>query len=190
MADRRPRPHAIELKAVYYRYSNYDTPFWARPNTRPGRWHSTGMPATQYLSSSVDGAWAELIRAETLVSEEEVSMVRMPLWQARIDVAGIADLSTSAAVEAAGLNVADLTADDHGACRVEGDRLREEGFRGVLAPSAALPGELSLILFGARRAIDWHAEARLASAIPASVVTVGSPPAGLVDRVRRRGQSD
>src|SRR3954452_11159354 len=78
---------------VLYRYSNYDTPFWVRPNTRNGRWHRAGDGPTQYLSLSTDGAWAELVRAEDLRTDKDLHLVRMPLWQAKVDIGTIVDYS-------------------------------------------------------------------------------------------------
>jgi len=45
-----------------------------------------------------------------------------------------------------------------------------------------------LALFGGRYAVDWDESPGLVSAVPAKVVTVGAPPAGLVDRVRFFGE--
>jgi len=178
-----------EVLDVCIRYSNYDTPFWARPNTRPGRWHSVGDGATQYLSMTTDGAWADLIRCENLRTPDELKLVRMPLWQAKIDQSYVVDYSDFDRAGAAGFAADALIDDDHARCRVEGKRLRDAGYSGVLAPSAALPGELCLTLFGPRVAIDWSARPALSSAIPSSVLTEGSPPSGLLSRVRFRGDA-
>ena len=177
------------ISQIVYRYSNYDTPFWARANTKDGRWHIAGDGPTQYLSLSTEGAWAELIRAEELRSEESVATVRMPLWEARIDIGTVVDYSDFARAEDAGLKAEHLIADDWGRCQEEGQRLRAAGHAGVLSPSAALPGALNLTLFGAKVAIEWESEASLASAVPAKVLTIGSPPTGLVARVRHYGDS-
>ncbi len=174
---------------VAFRYSNYDTPFWVRPNTMPGRWHNAGDGPTQYLSMSTDGAWAELIRNENLRSEEDASLVHMTMWQARIDQSYVVDYSTFELADAAGFPVEALVDDDQTRCRAEGIRLRQLGYNGVLAPSAALPGAVTLTLFGARVSTSWDHRPQLASAIPAAMLTRGAPPGELVKRVRFRGQS-
>jgi len=56
-----------------------------------------------------------------------------------------------------------------------------------LAPSAAIEGVLNLTLFGPRRRIPWRAASQLTSTIPATVVAVGAPPAGLSQHVRYFG---
>jgi RES domain len=178
----------IEVVDVCIRYSDYDTPFWARANTKPGRWHGIGDGPTQYLSLTTDGAWADLIRSEDLRTAEELKLVRMQLWQVRIDQSYVVDYSDFGKAESAGFPAKALIDDDQIQCRVEGARLRNAGYSGILAPSAALPGELCLTLFGARVAVDWSTQPAVSSAIPASVLTVGAPPSGLLDRVRFRGQ--
>lgn len=185
---RRP-PRLVTVEDVLIRYSNYDTPFWVRENTKAGRWHMPGDGPTQYLSFTTDGAWADLIRAENLRNEEVVRLVHMPLWQARIDQSNIVDYSTFELAESSGFPADALVDDDHGRCRAEGKSLRDDGYAGVIAPSAALPGELTLTLFGPRVSIDWNAQPRLSSAVPASVLTQGAPAAGLVSRVRFVGQA-
>lgn len=185
---REPKPGLAQFDEVAFRYSNYDTPFWVRPNSEPGRWHWVGDGATQYLSTTVDGAWAELIRSEQLRSEQEAARARMPMWVAEVHVQRIADYSTFEKAEAAGFPPDALIDDDHARCQEEGSRLRKAGFQGVVAPSAALPGSNSLTLFGPRIASTWQLRPLLASSIPAMKIAVGAPPEGILERVRHRGQ--
>jgi hypothetical protein len=81
-----------------FRWSDYDVPFWARGNTRPGRWHRVGDGPTQYWTLCPEAAWAELIRAENLQTEDELDLVRMPLWVCRIPATGLLDLSATRAI--------------------------------------------------------------------------------------------
>lgn len=185
--DHEVNPRAIEISATYFRYSSYDVPFWVRANTTNERWHKHGDAATQYLSATPDGAWAELIRNENLRSEADLSLVAMPLWQAQIDHARIADYRDFESAELAGFDPESLIDDDQSACQAEGQRLRASDFAGVLYPSAALPGEQNLVLFGPRILLPWGASRRLASGIPGSRLTVGAPPRDLLPRVRHVG---
>lgn len=181
-------PGLIPFDEVAFRYSDYDTPFWVRSNGESGRWHQAGDGATQYLSTTVDGAWAELIRAEGLRSEDEVSLIRMPMWVTDPHVRQVADYSTFEIAAAAGFSPDALIDDDYSRCQPEGSRLRELGFQGVLAPSAALPGATNLTLFGPRLASSWGRDAVLASSIPAGKLAIGAPPEGIVERVRHFGE--
>jgi RES domain-containing protein len=186
--DREPNPELTGFDEVAFRYSNYDTPFWVRPNSEPGRWHSFGDGATQYLSTTVDGAWAELIRPEELRTEQETALVRMPIWVAEVHVQRIADYSSFEKADAAGFPPEALVEDDYSLCQAEGRRLRAAGVQGVLAPSAALTGSKNLTLFGPRIASTWDSRPLLASSIPATKIAVGAPPEGIVERVRYRGE--
>ena len=181
-------PDAIEVEGVAFRYSNYDTPFWARPNSRPGRWHVRGDPPTQYLALTPAGAWSQLIRYEGLRDEPAVAEVRMAMWAVRLGVGRIADLGDFETAQGAGVDPDALVDENWSRCQALGRELREAGFAGVLAPSAALPDSQNLTLFGPRYSVRFDVHPALASAIPAAVTAVGSPPHGLVASVRQRGQ--
>jgi hypothetical protein len=183
----RDRPSATVVRQIVYRYSSYDTPFWARENSRPGRWHGRGDGPTQYMSLSSDGAWAELIRREELRSEDEVAMVSVSMWAIDLNQAMIVDYSTFDCAEASGFDPEALVEEDYERCQREARRLRGLKFAGILAPSAALPGALNVTLFGPRVASTWGKPPVLASSIPAGIITKGAPPPGLLARVRRIG---
>jgi RES domain-containing protein len=184
---RDPRPQSTEVTGVFFRYSSYDVPFWVRPNTTDERWNRAGDGPTQYLSVTADGAWAELIRNENLHSEADLRLVNMPLWQVEIEQSSVADYRDFEIAEEAGFPPEALIDDDQSRCREEGLRLRKAGFTGVLYPSAALPGELNLVLFGPRILLPWGAPRILASGVPAMRLTVGAPPPDVLPRVRHVG---
>ena len=173
---------------IAWRYSNYDTPFWARNNTRDGRWNTAGEAAVQYLAMEPNGAWAELIRAEGLRSEAEVETVRIPIWVAAVNEV-VVDYSTFEKAEAAGFAPDALVDDDWVRCQDEGRRLRGLGYSGVITPSAALPEAMNLVIFGARILWGWRRPLVLSATIPATVAAVGSPPSGLVGGVRQFGDA-
>lgn len=169
---------------VAFRWSSYDVPFWARPNTRPGRWNRLGDDPTQYWSLSPDAAWAELIRHENLRSEAELDLVRMSFWICRVPTMRLIDLRHEAERDKYDLAEDALIADDWRECQ-ELRAVLQRRAAGVIAPCAALPDEPNLTLFGARRAIDFDARPALASAVPVAKAAIGRPPDGLVERVRR-----
>ncbi|HWO16975.1 MAG TPA: RES family NAD+ phosphorylase [Solirubrobacterales bacterium] len=182
-----PSPQSVEVDGVYFRYSSYDVPFWVRPNTTEERWNGADDGPTQYLSATADGAWAELIRNENLRSESDLELVQMGLWQAQVIEGVIADYSDFETAERAGFDADALVDDNQSRCRAEGQRLREAGFRGVLYPSAALPGEINLVLFGPRILLPWGATRLLSSGVPGMLLTNGAPPAELLPRTRHVG---
>jgi hypothetical protein len=181
-----PGNYPIE-RQIAHRYSSYDTPFWVRENSQPGRWHRPGDGPTQYLSLSTDGAWAELIRNEELRAEDEVSMVSVSMWAVLLEGGMIADYSTFEQAERAGFDPEALVAENYEQCQSEGARLRRAGFSGVIAPSAALPDTLNVTLFGARMMSTWDRPKFLASSIPVTIIAKGAPPPGLLPRVRQLG---
>jgi len=188
MARSEPSPRITSVRGAFYRYSNYDVPFWVRSNTQPGRWHLPGDGPTQYLTETSDAAWADLIRRENLRTEDELSQVRMTLWQAKVDQANVVDYRDFKRADESGFSPDALVDDDHSRCQTEGKRLREQGYLGILAPSAALPGHVTLTLFGARLAVGWDAPPSLAIAIPTGQLITGAPPAKLLTSVRYEGQ--
>lgn len=184
-----PEPDRVDFEEVAFRWSDYDVPLWTRPNTSALRWNRARQEATQYLSLTVEGSWAELIRAERLRSVQELRLVSMPMWVLRVREMGIADYSSFEKAQDAGFPPEALVSEDYERCEAEADRLRAAGFRGVLAPSAALPGAVNLTLFGRRLAVPWgYPEgALMASFVRAKRLAVGRPPEELLSDVRQRG---
>jgi hypothetical protein len=186
---RSPKPDSVTFDDVAFRWSDYDTPLWARANRGAQRWNKTREGPTQYMSLTTEGAWAELIRAEDLHSVDEVRLINMPMWVLRVRETHIADYRTFEKAASGGFPPDALIDEDHERCRAEGTRLRAEGFRGVLTPSAALPGTTNLTLFGRRLAVEWDCAdaSRLSSFIPTKQLAVGRPPDDLLPRVRQHG---
>jgi RES domain-containing protein len=171
-----------------FRATSYDVPLWVNPNRRAGRWNIAGNDATQYFCLDAAAPHAEMLRAEDLRTDAEAAMFRTTLWQARVDEGAIVDYSTFDRAEAAGFPAEALVEDDHERCQAEAERLKSFNVRGVLSPSAALPGSVNLTLFGPRVQIDWSTEVQLASMLPVQRIAEGSAPSGLVARTRYYGQ--
>ena len=186
--DRDVPPLTGHLGTIVFRYSSYDTPLWARNNRDAGRWHSIGDGATQYMALDPEGAWAELARAENLRTDQEFELVRIPIWGLRLSQQGLVDYSSFEKTEAAGFSPDALIDDDYRLCQLEGKRLRELGYAGVVAPSAALPGATNVTIFGRRMLSSWNAPSRLASSIPGCIVAVGHAPPGIAERTRHFGE--
>lgn len=168
-----------------YRATTYDVPLWVRPNRRDGRWNVGGAHCAQYLCLDVDAPYAELIRNQQLRSESDAAMLRVSLWEVSLHEAAIADYGSFELAEAAGFPADALVDDDRERCQHEARWLIECGARGVLAPSAALPGTTSLTLFGPRVEVRWGTQTKLSSEVQVRRVGgQGPPPADLVDRVR------
>lgn len=70
----------------------------------------------------------------------------------RVDESDIADLATFDRYRQAGLDPR-VAVGDHAESQRLADRLRAAGYRGVLSPSASLPGTVNLTVFGQR--YEW-----------------------------------
>jgi RES domain-containing protein len=186
----RPRPGFIGLTTTAYRVTSYDVPLWVNPNRRSGRWNIAGSEPTQYMTLDAEAPFAEMLRHENLRSEEAASHFRSTLWQLQIESELIVDYRTFALAEAAGFDPEALVSDDRERCQAEAQWLRSHGARGILSPSAALPGSTNLTLFGPRVCVPWGAAPELASSIPAQPLTTGNAPAGLTERVHYYGQRE
>lgn len=187
-ARRRRRPIATSWTGIAYRATSYDVPLWSRPNRRSGRWNIAGDGCTQYMCLDTSAPFAEVLRQEDLRTEPEAATYSTTIWQLRVDEGAIADYSSFERAEAAGFPAEALVEDDHERCQAEAQWLKSHGIRGLLSPSAALPGSTSLTLFGSRVAIAWDAAVSLASTVPAGKVVTGHPPRGLVAQVRYYGE--
>jgi hypothetical protein len=119
------------------------------PSQESGRWHVQGHGYAQYLSLSPQGAWAELVRYYSIRDEDLAREQRRNLWLMLVREGDIADLGTFEHWDAAGLDPR-CAVGPHADCQRLGEELLAAGFRGVLSPSAALPGVMNLTLFGER----------------------------------------
>jgi len=121
-----------------------------------------GGPGTWYASSSEAAAWAELTRHAPDLPPGDLR----PRLVARIRVAGlrVLDLTDPGTVAEVGLTAAELTNDEPEALAALADLAAwaaAEGFQGLLAPSAAVPGECTLVLFASGLAAITVEEERL-----------------------------
>jgi len=187
---RRAQPKFIRVTEVAYRATSYDVPLWVNPNRRNGRWNIAGGEPTQYMALDAEAPFAEILRHEDLQTEEAASHYSATIWQLRIDSDLIVDYQTFELADSAGFDAEALVHDDHERCQAEAQWLISQGARGVLSPSAALPGSINLALFGPRVAVPWGTTIELASSIPTQKLTTGHPPPGLTERVRYFGQPE
>jgi RES domain len=202
---RRSRPCRCNVKRLTFRHAGAAyPPLWLPGSTREptlqpeGRWHRDGREYTQYFALSPRGAWAELIRYEGLRLATELEDCQHHLWWFEIEEKDIADLSSFNEAHRVHIDPGMLVDDNLSCCQALGSQLRAEGYRGVLAPSAALPGERNLTLFGPRREfVVEHTLGQFAQPSPEPgfrIVTTklaefASPPAVILDDVRYPGES-
>ena len=74
--------------AVWFRQADARFPFFHESREQPsGRWHGAGEGPAQYLADTPDGAWAEHIRHEDLVTREDLGSSLRLLWAVEVDEA-------------------------------------------------------------------------------------------------------
>jgi hypothetical protein len=169
------KPAAAPSTDVFQAYRQTDPrypPLWygagrATLLQQSGRWHEEGKGVAQYLSLSVDGAWAEWIRYESIRDDVRRLEDRRTLWQIQVAEQRIADLSTFDKYVECGLKP-EWAIGPHQDCWPLADELRNGGFDGVLSPAAALdvPDAVNLTLFGERIEHRVHGPMPKPSAFP------------------------
>lgn len=191
-------PAKVPCRERYYRHAQPDyPPLWhpgnpANPAPQPAaRWHAEGQIA-QYLSSTPEGAWAELVRHAGIRTEQRRREYRHRLWRVEVEETDIADLSSFDKVAAAGLEPEMFVADPpYGACQTLAAELHADGYRGLLSPSAALhETTVNLTLFGPRREFRrGEANRRPGYYMMVSVVAdFSAPPEDLLWTTRMLGE--
>lgn len=158
----------------------------AFPSQQSGRWHRQGEGYAQYLALEAPGAWCELIRYERIRAEARAAEYTRRLWLVYVNEGDvIADLSTFDHYVACDLDPR-CAVGEHSASQVLADELRSAGYRGILSPSAALPGATNLTLFGQRyekvlrtRPDKWS-HPRPGLRLACNLVAESGPPAELV----------
>lgn len=134
-------------------------PVWRRRSTidpyeQPSaRWHSEGDGVCQYLALDEATAWAEHIVHAGIESDLDRRDHPRRLWRFWAEEHDIADLQSGKHFADCGLP---SMWDDagYGRCQALARELRSAGFRGLISPSAALPGGICLSLFGERYDIE------------------------------------
>jgi len=84
--------------------------------------------------------------------------VRRRVGRVRVEDLAILDLTDPEVRERIGVTGDELMSDDLSLCQAIGDSASKAGFDGILAPSAALPGEATLAVFpdGMKRVVEEH----------------------------------
>jgi RES domain-containing protein len=116
---------------------------------RDARWHRRHGPAHLYATDSVDTMWAE--HHKHLPANVDAAQVVVRV--AALDVEGLRVLDVANAVgrRTVGVSLGQLVGDDYGPCQELADRAAAHGYEGILAPSAARPSGLVLVVFAAFR---------------------------------------
>jgi len=129
---------AVTVSGVWCRQTPHGgDPLYRADPPADGRWQRGDTVAALYFADTEATAWAEWYRALAEFAIPPDRQMPRDLWRWQIDVAPIADLGTAERLDAAGLAPPRPTRTAWLDFQELGERLWREGFRGVLAPSAA-----------------------------------------------------
>ena len=73
------------MRFTAFRNAAYDSPWWAAPSSREGRFHRAGQDTVQYCSLHPLGPAAEMLR-HNVGPDGDPDDVLLNLWTAMIDV--------------------------------------------------------------------------------------------------------
>src|SRR6478609_386740 len=73
------------MRFTAFRHAAYDSPWWAAPSPREGRFHRAGQDTVQYCSLHPLGPAAEMLR-HNVGPDGDPDDVLLNLWTATIDV--------------------------------------------------------------------------------------------------------
>jgi hypothetical protein len=166
------------MRFVVFRHAAYDSPWWAFPSARGGRFHRAGEQTVQYLSLHPLGPAAEMLR-HNVGPDGDPDDVILDLWTATIDVEDVARIDFDDC-DTYGRTVDELVGDDYSATQALADTVQESGADAMIVPSAALPGTHNLILFGVRLLHPYLGEPLGAEEIPTGHLTDGARSAAEV----------
>lgn len=116
------------------------------PSLYEGRYNQVDGLGVWYTSSTERGAWAEMFRHW---GAEEISPfeVKRRVGRAKVTDLAVLDLTDPEVRRQLGVTKEDLVTDDLRRCQQLAVDAWEAGFEGILAPSAALDGEVTLAVF-------------------------------------------
>ena len=130
----------ISIRGTWFRHIPHRGKVWAQPEpAATGRWQQGRVVAGFYLAESEDTAWAEWYRYLAEVGLRPDHALPRDLWRFSVDIR-VANLGTRPRLERIGLATPRPGQSDWSAFQPVGHRLFREGWRGLVAPSAARPG--------------------------------------------------
>lgn len=175
------------MRLIGYRHAAYDSPWWPYPSSRDGRFHRAGVDTVQYLSLHPLGPAAEILR-HNVGPVGDPDEVRLNLWSVAVDVDDVLAVSFDNCA-GHGITADELVGDAYTPTQGLADRCRAAGARGLLVPSAALPGTDNVVLFGVRLLHPYLWEPLSPEEVPTGHLTDDARPAAEIrDLVRWIGE--
>lgn len=161
-----------------FRHAAYDTPWWAFPSSKEGRFHRAATDTVQYLSLHPLGPAAEMLRNQVGPDGDPAELL-LNLWTATLDLDDVAEIDFANS-EDWGCTAEELVGDDYAPTQSLALRVRESGANAMTVPSAALPGTHNLVVFGARVMHPYLWSPISPDDVPTGHLTEGGRPAAEV----------
>jgi hypothetical protein len=160
------------MRLTAFRHASYDSPWWAFPSSRAGRFNRARIDTVQYLTLHPLGPAAEMLRHNVGPSGNPDDVI-LNLWAAMLDVDPVTQVDFDDCA-GYGLTADELVGDDYAPTQGLADVVRDSGAVAMIVPSAALPGTHNLILFGARVLNPFLREPLTPEEIPTGHLTDGA----------------
>lgn len=139
---------AIAVAGAWWRQTPHGgDPLYRADPPSDGRWQRGETVGGLYLADSEETAWAEWYRALAEFAIPPDRQMPRDLWRWQVDLENVADLSDNDPFAAVGLAAPRPVQREWPTFQAVGEQLWREGYRGVLAPSAARPERSVLCLF-------------------------------------------
>lgn len=141
-----------ELTGAYWHQgpTRFELTSFADPARTTGRYHHRGGPGVWYASNQEQAAWAELMR-HFLYDGVDPFEVRRRIGRVHVSRLRVLDLTDPQVRAHLTITEHDLTGDDYATTQHLAADAHATGFQGLLAPSAALPGRQTLVVFASGR---------------------------------------
>jgi hypothetical protein len=136
------------MRLTVFRHASYDSPWWAFPSSRSGRFHRAASDTVQYLCVHPLGPAAEMLR-HNVGPNGDPDQVVLNLWAAVLDIDHVVRVDFDDCARY-GLSADELVGDDYAPTQTLADLVRDSGASAMIVPSAALPGTHNLVVFGVR----------------------------------------
>jgi RES domain-containing protein len=138
----------VSVAGSWWRHTPHGSdPLWLASPPSSGRWQHGETVAAIYLADDEETAWAEWYRALAEIAMSPTHGMPRDLWCWKIAVGEIADLSTAEKLAQLDLSAPRPGRRTWAPFQVAGERLHDDGYGGILYPSAARPDHKALCLF-------------------------------------------
>lgn len=173
------------MRRTLYRHAAWDTPWRVNPSRSAGRYNARG-DLVQYWCTHPLGPAAEMIRADGCTSLDVLLDVRLRLWAANATLDALVEVTFSNATEH-GIEASQLVGEDYAPTQALAWRLRRDGAKGMIVPSAALPGTQNVVFFGPKVLFPYLHEPIDPEQVPTAHIADSSPADEVLSHVRHRG---